>query len=271
MKKNWSGERLETFILGRDSIEHLHRYALVMDFIEDKTVLDIACGNGYGSSLMSEKAAVVYGVDIDLETIENAKKEYPKENITFLTGSADKIPLLDQSVDVVVSFETIEHHDKHDEMMSEIKRVLKKEGLLVISTPDKLYYTDYRKAFKNEFHVKELYKNEFTTLIANYYKNTLLLTQKYYHGSSIIEEDNDVNEIMMYSGNYEQVDKKVADPLFLVIIASDLEIKKMNPSIFNGTKIIETEVANKFRKSYNFRVGSIILSPFKFLLNLKAK
>jgi ubiquinone/menaquinone biosynthesis C-methylase UbiE len=266
MKKDWSGERLETFILGRDSIEHIHRYALAMDFIENKTVLDIACGNGYGSSLMSEKATTVYGVDIDQETVEKAKKSYLKKNLNFLTGSADKIPLADESVDVVVSFETIEHHDKHDEMMVEIKRVLKKDGLLIISTPDKLYYTDYRKKFQNEFHVKELYKNEFSALITNYFKNSLLLTQKYYHGSSVIEEDNGTNEIVIHSGSYEQVEKDIADPLFLVIIASDNEVKKINPSVFNGTKIIETGVINSYEKSYNYRVGKMILTPFKFFL-----
>ena len=271
MKKNWSGERLETFILGRDSIEHLHRYALAMDFVENKIVLDIACGNGYGSSLISEKAALVYGVDIDQTTINEAKILYPKKNLNFLTGSADKIPVLDHSVDVVVSFETIEHHDKHDEMMSEIKRVLKNDGILIISTPDKLYYTDYRKKFKNEFHVKELYKDEFKVLLSKYFKNTLLLNQKYYHGISVIKEDNNSNEIIIYSGNYEKVGKELTDPLFMLIMASDSEIKKNIPSFFNGTKIIETGGIDSIEKSYNYKVGKFILSPLKFFLKLISK
>ncbi len=137
MKKKWTGERLETFVLNETTVEHLHRYGIVMPFIEDKTVLDIACGEGYGSKLLSSKALKVIGVDIDLETIEKASKKYGSSNLTFIQGSADKIPVKDGSIDTVVSFETIEHHDKHNEMMNEIKRVLKPGGILIISSPEK--------------------------------------------------------------------------------------------------------------------------------------
>jgi 2-polyprenyl-3-methyl-5-hydroxy-6-metoxy-1,4-benzoquinol methylase len=63
----------------------------------------------------------------------------------------------------VVSFETLEHHDKHDEMFLEIKRILRPGGLLLMSTPEKLFYTDLPNV-QNEFHVKELYLEEFRDL-----------------------------------------------------------------------------------------------------------
>jgi ubiquinone/menaquinone biosynthesis C-methylase UbiE len=109
MKKKWSGERIETFVLNQTTVEHLHRYGIAMQFAAGKTVLDIACGEGYGSKLLSSKALRVTGVDIDFETIANAKQKYISPNLTFTQGSADKIPVEDASIDVVISFETIDY------------------------------------------------------------------------------------------------------------------------------------------------------------------
>ena len=104
-------------------------------------VLDIASGEGYGSALLASGATRVTGVDIDPQTVQGATQKYSSNNsnLEFKQGSADNIPLHSGLFDVVVSFETIEHHDNHVEMMREIKRVLKLGGLLIISSPDKLF------------------------------------------------------------------------------------------------------------------------------------
>lgn len=67
-KKNWTGERLETFVLNDSTIEHLHRYAIAKELAQGKHVLDIACGEGYGSNLLASSARFVDGVDIDQST-----------------------------------------------------------------------------------------------------------------------------------------------------------------------------------------------------------
>ncbi|MBL7749096.1 MAG: class I SAM-dependent methyltransferase, partial [Chitinophagaceae bacterium] len=160
---NWTGERLETFVFNESTIEHLHRYAIACGLAAGKTVLDIACGEGYGSYLLAAKAASVTGMDIDNTTIKKATQKYPKENLRFTQATAEKIPAADAQFDMVVSFETLEHLEDHDTMIKEIKRVLKPGGLLVISTPDKKNYSDKRN-YKNPFHLKELYRNEFEAL-----------------------------------------------------------------------------------------------------------
>lgn len=263
MKKKWEGERLETFIYGRDMIDHLHRYAIVSSYIDNKTVLDIACGEGYGSNLMSKNAKFVYSVDIDSDTILAAKSKYKKSNINFLVGSASEIPIEDNCVDIVVSFETIEHHDRHEEMVSEIRRVLKPNGIVIISTPDKLYYSDKR-SFINPFHVKELYKQEFVDLFATKFKNFQLLTQTYCNGNSIIQEE-DETDVQFFSGNYENVELFKTNPLYLIIIASDGVFTKQKTTIFNGDEIEKKELIAQFRDSTTYKVGQFILFPFKFL------
>jgi ubiquinone/menaquinone biosynthesis C-methylase UbiE len=262
--KNWTGERLETFIFTRDAIEHLHRYAIASNYIEGKVVLDIASGEGYGSNLMSEKASFVYGVDIDSNTVDKAKLKYKKENLEFRIGSANEIPIENNSIDVVISFETLEHHDKHEEMMLEIKRVLKSNGLLIISTPDKLYYSDVRN-FKNKFHIKELYKDEFVNLMFDNFNRMQLLTQVYCSGTSIIQKESDQNGMRIFSGNYSKITDNVVSPLYLIAIACDCDFEEQKTSIFDGGKINEKEIEERVRNSNSYKMGHIILFPFKLL------
>ena len=267
MKKKWTGERLETFIYNRDAIDHLHRYALVSNFIESKIILDIASGEGYGSHLMCEKASFVYGVDIDELTISKAKLKYQKKNLEFLVGNTSAIPLENQSVDVVISFETIEHHDEHEQMMVEIKRVLKPNGIVVISTPDKKYYSDLRN-FHNQFHVKELYKNEFVNLLSTYFKNIQLFNQRYCNGNSIIYEDISDHQLKFYSGNYSQININEPHPLYLIAIMSDSSLKLQYGSFFDGNEILKEQIDREnaiVYKSNTYKLGHFLLRPLKFL------
>jgi 2-polyprenyl-3-methyl-5-hydroxy-6-metoxy-1,4-benzoquinol methylase len=74
MDKIYTGERLETFIINETMIEHLHRYSFAAQYIKSKDVLDIASGEGYGSKLLSIDAKHVFGIDINLTAINEAKK-----------------------------------------------------------------------------------------------------------------------------------------------------------------------------------------------------
>lgn len=102
-----------------------HRYLRPVTYANGKDVLDIACGEGYGSSMLADVAKSVIGVDIAEEAIAHASTQYAASNLAFRQGNAAEIPLEDASVDLVVSFETIEHHDRHEDMLREIKRVLR--------------------------------------------------------------------------------------------------------------------------------------------------
>ncbi|ARV05496.1 hypothetical protein BTO04_01760 [Polaribacter sp. SA4-10] len=265
-RKKWTGERLETFILTRDAVDHLHRYAIAKTYVKNKKVLDIASGEGYGSNLLSEEAKYVFGVDIDTETIEKAKIKYKKSNLYFQQGSTSAIPLEDNSVDVVVSFETIEHHDEHNRMMIEIKRVLKPDGITIISTPDKYYYSDIRN-FKNEFHKKELYKDEFKALISKNFSKMQLLNQKNVRGNSIVQNEKMDDEIKFYNGSYLKIFEENATPMYLISISSDNNFKLQHKSIFHEselTKISKEQLALNIKNSLTFRIGYIFMLPFRF-------
>jgi len=122
----FTGERYVPTEAGEIRHEHLHRYAWCARLVEGKDVLDIACGEGYGSAMLARRARSVKGVDIADDAVAHASAAYRDiSNLAFMQGDAAQIPLDDNSVDAVVSFETIEHHDRHREMLSEIRRVLR--------------------------------------------------------------------------------------------------------------------------------------------------
>jgi 2-polyprenyl-3-methyl-5-hydroxy-6-metoxy-1,4-benzoquinol methylase len=137
----WTGERYVSQVTGEIQLEHVHRYLVAGEYAKDKDVLDIACGEGFGSAILARTARSVVGVDIAAEAVKHAAIRYRMDNVEFRQGSCSAIPLDSNSIDLVVSFETIEHHDEHLAMMVEIKRVLRPEGILIISSPDKKQYS----------------------------------------------------------------------------------------------------------------------------------
>ena len=117
---------------------HLDRYRFAAQRVKAKCVLDCASGTGYGVRLLRESgaAASVIGVDIDNEAIAYALKKHHVKATSFICSSGDALPLSDASVDIVVSFETIEHVSDDVALVEEFYRVLRAEGILIVSTPN---------------------------------------------------------------------------------------------------------------------------------------
>ena len=220
----FTGERYVPSEDGQIKYEHLHRYGLSMAFARGKSVLDIACGEGYGSALLAQVANLVIGVDIDPVTIKHARHCYYNQNLKFLVGSCESIPLPNNSVEIVTSFETIEHHDKHEEMMLEIKRVIKPGGLLVISSPNRFVYSD-EPEFVNQYHVKELYYDELMDLLSRHFKNIKCYGQRLATGSFVYPlDDGSGDHYRAYSGDSRQLRDNVCPlpaPTYFVVVCSD--------------------------------------------------
>lgn len=269
----WTGERLVTTKQGEIVELHLHRYAVASEYTEGKRVLDIASGEGYGSHLLSASASRVIGVDIDPEAVGFAQNKYGSDKLEFLCGSADKIPLADHSVDVVVSFETIEHHDKHEEMMSEIRRVLVPGGVVVISSPDKLNYSDVPE-YSNPYHVKELYREEFKDLMQAYFSHVSLYYQRMYYGSMMIHESGEGAVFKEYGGNFRQLRSSAGmkDPMYIICIASDQPLAATNVNSAFDSNELFSRIADKEREIYaskTYRLGNFLLFPYRIIQRLK--
>ena len=172
--------------------EHWHRYHYVLPLVTGKVVLDAACGEGYGSALMSRRAAKVCGVDISLEAIIHGRGAYADHtNLELIEASCTELPFEAARFDVVVSFETIEHITGQAQFLDEIKRVLKPEGVLILSCPNKAEYSDKR-GFTNEFHVRELYRPELDALLAPRFGRIRWLSQRNAFVSMIVPENGEL-------------------------------------------------------------------------------
>ena len=168
----FTGERFIPGTRGEIWVEHWHRYHFASRFAAGKRVVDAACGEGYGSALLAGVAAHVTGADISPEAVAHARATYAaQENLAFVEASCDRLPLGDASIDLFVTFETVEHIASQEAFVDEIARVLRPDGLLLMSCPNKLEYSD-RRSFANEFHVKELYREELETLLARRFRHT---------------------------------------------------------------------------------------------------
>ena len=203
-------------------LEHMTRYIFASQFVENKVVLDIACGSGYGANhLLKSGAKKVFGVDISEETISYCKERYANQELEFLVGDVKKIPIEDKSIDVVVSFETIEHVNEDDQkiFLKEIKRILSPNGIFIVSTPNSLVYGK-----GNPFHLKELNPEEFKDILKNNFKNTEIFYQdnvesSYIYSQEFLEELNDKAEVG------KKIDTiRAVDSMYLISVCGDSEL-----------------------------------------------
>lgn len=181
----FTGERFTPECMREIWYEHVHRYAFASSFCAGQQVLDAACGEGYGSALLAGQAARVTGVDVSMDTIQHASERYGGlENLEFRQADCSALPFEDDSFDRVVSFETLEHLEPQDDMLREFRRVLKPGGFAMISSPDKAIYTD-KHGSDNEFHVRELYRDELEALLSRHFPAFRLYGQKLLFHSAI--------------------------------------------------------------------------------------
>ncbi len=150
---------------------YYHEYMYAREHVSHTdVVLDIACGWGAGTAVLAEKCAKAIGMDIRPEYIETAQKRYLRENLECLVGDAMDINLPRGSVDVVVSVHTMEHLTDDNAFLSEVSRVLKKDGTLIIEVPLRMCrpFVFNSKPFMPD-HVREYEVGQLTDLLSRHF------------------------------------------------------------------------------------------------------
>jgi SAM-dependent methyltransferase len=183
-KLEFTGERFTPECVREIRYEHYHRYAFAVELVRGRKVLDAACGEGYGAALLAGAAASVTGVDISSDSIEHAARRYRAGNLEFHAADCLSLPFEADSFEAIVSFETLEHLSDHDGLLREFRRVLAPSGFLLLSSPDKAVYSD-RQQQRNEFHVRELYRDELEALLGRHFPAYRLWGQKLLFQSAI--------------------------------------------------------------------------------------
>ena len=237
----FTGERFIPSEQGRIRLEHYHRYAAVLDIVDKKNVLDVACGEGYGSSILAGVARSVVGVDISTQAVEHASQMYKSKNLKFCQGSAFALDFGDASFDVVVSFETIEHLLEQAEMLAEIRRVLHPDGVLIISSPNRPVYSAER-GDQNEFHVKELDFNEFDHLLKDQFPAVRYFGQRILLGSVIQSLEGGQSSFNVWCDdgeNLKQNSASLSDPVYFLAVCGSANaiLPAPNVSFFYPEKL----------------------------------
>jgi ubiquinone/menaquinone biosynthesis C-methylase UbiE len=158
--------------------EHIARYAFARRYARNKRVLDAGCGTGYGSAELAQSGAEVTGVDISGDAIEYASANYPIPGLRFIESSCTAVPFPPSSFDLLVAFEVIEHLQDYRAFLDECARVLTREGLFIVSSPNKRYYGETRAATgPNPYHEHEFEAEEFVRELERVFPNVQLLLQ----------------------------------------------------------------------------------------------
>ncbi|MFT7638678.1 MAG: ubiquinone/menaquinone biosynthesis C-methylase UbiE [Pirellulaceae bacterium] len=166
--------------------QHFARYEWVQQYCRGKNVIDAACGTGYGTDMVATSATSATGIDCSNEAIAEARELYGKSMAQYLVGDITSLPFPNETFDVYISFETIEHINDDSKYLSEAQRVLKKGGLFICSTPNREITnprTDINDAPFNPHHVREYTSEELQSLLSEQFASTNWYGQTFYPAS----------------------------------------------------------------------------------------
>lgn len=228
----FTGERVVPGKVEPDLLnEHLSRYYFASQLAERRRVLDVGCGTGYGSAVLAEAARRVLGLDISPEAVAFAQRNYGRPKVEFLVSDCRRMPLADASVDVVVCFEVIEHLAEQEQLLREIRRVLGTQGVALISTPNRTYYTEERQEV-NRFHVREFDFKEFSAFLGNGFSHVEIAFQN--HVSSLYTSGRRRAGTIL--SHVEQgVDDLERASNFFVAVCSNSELPDWSPLVYLPT------------------------------------
>ncbi len=236
----WSGDY-------RTAYEHVHRYLVACRYVTNKRVLDISCGEGYGTVMLASVATAVLAVDNDAPTLRHAQTYHKHANVQFVQADAQHFNCAPGSIDVVVSLETIEHFVCQESFLNAMKSALTPDGILIISTPNRYVYHEFADEM-NPFHVRELERDDFVTLLKQRFRNVQLFGQKMTSDSLIAPVVDD--RLTLHDGDCEIVATAVdatnidypicpdgvLSPRYFIAICSDHPLPQIMSSVMVDVK-----------------------------------
>jgi len=160
--------------------EHKHRYdAIINEIGEQDIILDIACGTGYGTNMLAGKSkGRVVGGDISEQAVQDCSKRWNQNSLEFKVLDGTNLDFPDNTFDVLVSFETIEHTTEYMKMLSEFNRVLKPNGRAFISTPN-FPINSPTGVVLNKYHTQEFVYEEVDEMMNKTFNDVSIFGQKY--------------------------------------------------------------------------------------------
>jgi SAM-dependent methyltransferase len=160
--------------------EHRGRYWWAAQIAPGRDVLDAACGTGYGMAMLAEAGAKsVAGVDIAPDAVAEARSRCGDPGAVH-EADVRRLPFAEDSFDLVVCWETIEHVAEGEQVIDEFRRVLRPGGILLVSSPNPAVYPP-----GNEHHVHEYRPEELLSLVGSRFSHVAAYRQHSWLASAI--------------------------------------------------------------------------------------
>ena len=152
---------------------HLAVYEWIAARCAGRTVVDLACGEGYGTAVLARRAARVTGVDANPEAHEHARLKYSHPGVRFVRDLVDRYA---EDCDAVVFLQTIEHVEDPAAVLRHLRGMLRPGGVAYVSTPNVLTLApEGEKRSGNPWHVREYRPEEFRELCESCFERVELL------------------------------------------------------------------------------------------------
>mgnify|MGYP001570432046 CR=1 FL=1 len=220
---------------------------------KDARCLDVGCGEGYGTKLLSSSAKETVGIDIDKKIIEKASKKYADNNCAYKLYNGKNIPFADNYFDMIVSFHAIEHIKNDIGFIDEIYRVLKNAGLFIITTPNKAVRLPGNMPSWNVFHIREYTSAELKKLLTKKFKEVNILGIDAARETKKIEEERIRKNLKIASYDFLNLRRMLPAPFISFFI-------KMFRSVINSKQNYALDLLNKTHKNH-LDVYKIELNP----------
>jgi len=244
--------------------EHEDRYNFVCDSLYGN-ILDLACGIGYGSAVLSANTNIqsYLGVDISSEAIEYANYNYKTDIANFVNDSALTIDLQEKSFDFIISFETLEHIDEYQKVLDNFSKWLKDDGMLIGSVPEKNWESICDSVYgKNPYHVIHFDIDKIKESLKSHFENIVLFTNELTIGSlfrklNVVENDK-------ISLNYSHFINQVNGSLFFMASNQKIDFNQniFYPSMslveYDNLKVLPQSFVVKERDEYIVKLESTV-------------
>jgi SAM-dependent methyltransferase len=172
---------------------------------------------------------------LDYGAVRFARASFGSATLQFCQADAIHLPFQASSMNLVVAFEVLEHVSDQKGLIGEIARVMRHDGLALISTPDKATYTDARN-YSNPYHVRELYREEFLELLVQHFKHVQLMTQQIRAGSLLLSPRESGREGNIVVEGPPGLERALSAPLYLLALCSD---EKLPESIARASAFLD--------------------------------
>ncbi len=236
----YSGERYDPLQANALAhYDHHARYHFVKRSFHGGRLLDVGCGLGVGAAFLSDSFDEVVGIDANDAAVREATQQRASSRLSF-SSVDDFVASSASGFDVVTCLEVIEHTVAQDELLQLLKRAVRPDGVVVISTPNRRW-TEHKR-IRNPFHVKELHHDEFFALARQAFPHVQAWSQVQVQGACVTQPGSDAAPWTTFSTPGTLPDPALATTNFVAVCSLSARALAQPVSVLDAACTFQTQL-----------------------------